>query len=78
MYPDSYISNEMYQGYILPSTTYQTMTLPFSNFMLTKEGRVSEFQRKPDGIMRLKNVGFLIADGEEGDFNVHVKDIKFV
>lgn len=63
LYPDSYIKNEIYQGYILPSSETQVLELPFEMFMLTKEGRVSEFQRRIDGILRLRNLGILVADG---------------
>eukprot|EP00520_Triparma_pacifica_P010763 CAMPEP_0118636918 /NCGR_PEP_ID=MMETSP0785-20121206/2882_1 /TAXON_ID=91992 /ORGANISM="Bolidomonas pacifica, Strain CCMP 1866" /LENGTH=210 /DNA_ID=CAMNT_0006528083 /DNA_START=65 /DNA_END=694 /DNA_ORIENTATION=- len=86
LYPDSYIGGEMYQGYIMDDredgdvdksagVEEITVKLPFSNFMLTKEGRVSTHQRTMDGIVRLQNVGFLLADGREGEFDLEILKI---
>mmetsp|Transcript_24550 Transcript_24550/g.48786 ORF Transcript_24550/g.48786 Transcript_24550/m.48786 type:complete len:238 (+) Transcript_24550:148-861(+) len=55
---------------------WMEVELPFENFMLTKEGRVSEIQRKLDGIVRLKNVGVLLADADEGEFRLDIMAIE--
>jgi hypothetical protein len=52
--------------------TWFEVELPFEKCMLTKEGRVSEIQRHLDGIVRLKNVGVLLADATEGEFRLDI------
>ncbi|GMH54308.1 hypothetical protein TrRE_jg4586 [Triparma retinervis] len=90
LHPDSYINGEIYQGYIMDhreekdilalgdDVEEMTVKLPFSNFMLTKEGRVSTHQRTMDGIVRLQNIGLLLADGREGDFDLEVIKIEAI
>ena len=85
LHVDSYIPGDVYQGYVKfqPTTDttpveeqdWQLLTHPFREFLLTGDGRVRELQRPLEGFTRLKNIGFLLADGMDGEFEIHIKEV---
>lgn len=41
---------------------FQTLILPFQNFVLTTAGREKEIQRKLDGNIRIEHIGLILSD----------------
>lgn len=77
--PDSGILNDLYQGYVrTPPGEWTTLALPLNRLLLTGQGQVRELQRKWDDGMALKSIGFTIADGVAGPFQLDVAWVSLV
>mmetsp|Transcript_13140 Transcript_13140/g.15161 ORF Transcript_13140/g.15161 Transcript_13140/m.15161 type:complete len:177 (-) Transcript_13140:801-1331(-) len=79
--PESFFSDDLYQGFLFVGPEDQnrwvTATLPFKNLLLTGQGRIKEYQRVLDS-SELRSIGVSIADGEEGDFKLEIEWIRAV
>lgn len=77
--PQSGILNDLYQGYVrTPPGRWSTVTLPLNRLLLTGQGQIRDVQRKWDNGMELKSVGFTIADGIGGPFQLDVAWVSLV
>ena len=58
---------------------WKTLVLPFDDFALTAFGRLRAMQRpmREDGV-QLINIGFMIADGHDGDFRFDLAKIRAI
>ncbi|CAM9476080.1 unnamed protein product [Discosporangium mesarthrocarpum] len=66
------IPDDMYQGYLhLPPGEWVTVSLPFERLLLTGRGQIRLYQRSLDWA-KLHSIGFSVADGEEGPFQLDV------
>ena len=71
--PYSGILNDLYQGYVqTPRGQWTTLALPLNRLLLTGQGQIRDIQRKWDTGMELRSVGFTIADGVGGPFQLDV------
>ncbi|CAM9728314.1 unnamed protein product, partial [Choristocarpus tenellus] len=72
------IPNDVYQGYLhLPQGEWTTVALPFERLLLTGRGQVRFHQRIMDWA-KLHSIGFSLADGIEGPFQLDVAWIAAV
>lgn len=77
--PYSGIINDLYQGYVrTPPGQWTTLALPLNRLILTGQGQIRDIQRKWDTGMELRSVGFTIADGVGGPFQLDVAWIALV
>ncbi|CAN0245775.1 unnamed protein product, partial [Laminaria digitata] len=77
--PQSGILNDLYQGYVqTPRGQWTTLALPLNRLLLTGQGQIRDIQRKWDTGMELRSVGFTIADGVGGPFQLDVAWIALV
>lgn len=63
-------------GFHPPAGVWTTCRLPCGQFLPTWRGRVLEGQPALDPT-RVRQVGLLIADGQEGDFSLAIRTIGF-
>jgi hypothetical protein len=67
----TFFYDDLYQSFITrPSGStedWQTLILPFNDFILTAFGRIREIQRKLDGGIIIENMGITVADGKDGN-----------
>mmetsp|Transcript_5080 Transcript_5080/g.5871 ORF Transcript_5080/g.5871 Transcript_5080/m.5871 type:complete len:243 (+) Transcript_5080:212-940(+) len=79
--PESFFSDDLYQGFLLVGPEHKdkwvTASLPFENLLLTGNGRIKEYQRALDH-SELRSIGVSIADNEEGDFKLEIEWIRAV
>ena len=85
----TFFPDDLYQGFITqpqPQIPVQnnddgewnTLILPFKEFILTALGRKREVQRKLDGGISIKHIGITLADGVDGDFEFDLARIRAV
>jgi len=56
---------------------WMSYILPFDTFLVSNRGRSKEVPQKMDSV-KVENVGFTIADGVEGDFQLDVASISAI
>lgn len=88
----SYFPDDVYQALIdVPAThpnknnvcdetggDFVTLVMPFRDFLLTRNGRVTEVQRALDGGIRIQHIGLTLMDGENSDFEFDVARIRAI
>ena len=61
-----------------PDPAFETLVLEFKDFILTAGGRPREYQRTLDGDITINHIGFLLADGNDGDFKFDIAKVRVV
>jgi len=86
----SYFPDELYQGHIsIPPMKmkesdlsdggeFSTLVIPFRELILTAGGRLRDTQRQLDGAIRVEHLGFILMDGNDGDFQFDLARIRAV
>mmetsp|Transcript_1688 Transcript_1688/g.2510 ORF Transcript_1688/g.2510 Transcript_1688/m.2510 type:complete len:223 (-) Transcript_1688:213-881(-) len=88
----SFFPDDLYSGYF-PQKTIKThplkpgpekdsdgwedVILPFEKFMLSSRGRMKEVQMSLDTV-KLEHMGFTMADGVDGDFQLDIANIEAI
>jgi hypothetical protein len=62
----------------LENRPFETFVLPFEKLRLTAMGRERAIQRKLDSNVKIESVGFVLMDGENGDFEFDLLRIRAV
>ena len=83
LHVDSFLPGEMYQGYLVPKEDelgkWVTKVLPFKHFLLAHMGQVKNIQDSPlEDYEFVKNIGFTIADKQDGEFGLDLRSIRGV
>eukprot|EP00924_Labyrinthula_sp_SR-Ha-C_P005312 augustus_masked-scaffold_1-processed-gene-27.11-mRNA-1 protein AED:1.00 eAED:1.00 QI:0/-1/0/0/-1/1/1/0/198 len=77
--PESYVGDDLYQGYLeipdLYVNKWVSVSLPFESFVLLGGGKVKALQRALD-YNQIQSIGFSIDEGQEGPFSLQVSIIK--
>jgi len=76
------IPEDIYQGSINVSPNeggdFDSLILPFSDFILTSMGREREFHRELDNNICIESVGFALMDAKNGDFQFDLARIRCI